>query len=607
MGVLAEITTADYNDGFSGVADYDMDGDLDVVVSAPLNLTTKMGKVYVWDGASNNSIIAEDSLKGNGVPGFGGTASVGPATVADFDNDGLPEIGLAGDDLYIVYDDHTSVAGGNFGVLWQVTSIDQSAVTGSSVFDFNGDNAYEVIYRDSAALRVYDGATGTVLQQLTCASGTVIEHPIVVDVDGEEQTEIVCSCDFRTVPAVAAVDARAQKGRIHAFRSQNVPWIPSRKIWNQHSYFNVNIYDDMTVPGDQQAHQHWPRLNNFLTQSTFLDETGGATYPAPDAIMTRMEADLSDIGDATDSPDSICVDLYITNSSSNLLLERDIPVSIYLENPWDTLFTATLLDQVVTPVKLDSADTIAVKGCYLCPDDVSGSAYTIFAVVNDDGANGTTPYDSLPNIWVGECDYTNNTQFLAFDACVLPIDDLELTGVLSNGDAILGWTSYNEVNMDRFELYRMLEGEGGFERVATKFAKGDPGQSTHYPYKDITIPTGPDRMYYKVKGYDKTGKFMESNVVELSRAESITNGLVNIYPNPAKDHFTVEYFAESSNEVSLEILNGIGQQVMNIPALPSGTTDNYQEEIYLPDLKGGIYFVKMVYDGKSDIRKLQIY
>jgi hypothetical protein len=63
------------------------------------------------------------------------SGSGGPPTVADFDGDGAPEIGVAGGTSYAVYD-------GDGTVQWSRPTQDiSSAITGSSVFDFNGDLA----------------------------------------------------------------------------------------------------------------------------------------------------------------------------------------------------------------------------------------------------------------------------------------------------------------------------------------------------------------------------------------------------------------------------------------------------------------------------------
>lgn len=133
----------------------------------------------------------------------------GPPTVADFDGDGHLEIGVAAARAYAVLDPDCQPGQGagtpgapgapdrcasqrTDGVLWSQLSQDtSSSVTGSSVFDFDGDGRAEVIYADECFSRVYDGRTGRVLHSQPHTSCTWYENPVVADVDGDYKSEII--------------------------------------------------------------------------------------------------------------------------------------------------------------------------------------------------------------------------------------------------------------------------------------------------------------------------------------------------------------------------------------------------------------------------------
>lgn len=136
----------------------------------------------------------------------------GAPTASDFDGDGQVEFAAAANEFYAVYDpdcDDTpdeppserpggrcvrsaAMAGLPAGVLWAQPSQDfSSSVTGSSIFDFNGDGSAEAVYRDECYLRVYDGPSGEVLFSAPASSGTGYDLPIIADVDGDFATEIV--------------------------------------------------------------------------------------------------------------------------------------------------------------------------------------------------------------------------------------------------------------------------------------------------------------------------------------------------------------------------------------------------------------------------------
>ncbi len=123
------------------------------------------------------------------------TGRGGPPTIADFDNDGLPEIAVAGATEFSIYDADCLGGGAGCqaeGVRWSKPSQDSSsAQTGVAVFDFDGDGQAEAVYADECFLRVYDGKSGEVLYSAYRTSGTWYESPLVADVDNDQNTEIV--------------------------------------------------------------------------------------------------------------------------------------------------------------------------------------------------------------------------------------------------------------------------------------------------------------------------------------------------------------------------------------------------------------------------------
>jgi hypothetical protein len=124
----------------------------------------------------------------------------GPPTVGDFDGDGLAEVAAAGSDSIAVFDPDcwglpdmnrcSTLRTG--GILWWQPSQDHSSNrTGVSLFDFEGDGRVEVIYADEVFTRVYDGQSGEVLFSQWHSSCTWNEYPIVADVDGDFNAELV--------------------------------------------------------------------------------------------------------------------------------------------------------------------------------------------------------------------------------------------------------------------------------------------------------------------------------------------------------------------------------------------------------------------------------
>ena len=214
----AETVTANGQNGRIAVADFGtfgetagaddrstLDGipEIAVVASGQLRIRTIGGRVIF--GPVNLKFFAPATDAGLG----------GPPTIADFDGDGRVEVGVAGRGGYNIFDidcqgtpDATSCASlRTDGILWAEQSQDiSSSVTGSTVFDFEGDGSAEAVYADECFSRVYDGKTGNVEYSAFRTSCTWYENPVVADVNGDFKSEIVIpsntNCAEITCPAL---------------------------------------------------------------------------------------------------------------------------------------------------------------------------------------------------------------------------------------------------------------------------------------------------------------------------------------------------------------------------------------------------------------------
>jgi len=153
-------------------------------------------------------------------PGTGG----GPYNVGDYTGSGELKFGAAGKVNFAAFN-------GDGSSLWQKPTKDaSSAKTGATTFDFNGDGKYEIVYNDEDYLRIYDGASGSVLYQMPNSSGTLWEYPVIADVDGDGHANIV-------VHANDCFDYTNRSARgIRVFQAPDNSWVGTRSIWNQHAY-----------------------------------------------------------------------------------------------------------------------------------------------------------------------------------------------------------------------------------------------------------------------------------------------------------------------------------------------------------------------------------
>ena len=289
-----ERTLAGGGEGPNAVANFDDDDFAEIV-------TVSNGRVFLHNH-DGTLVWGPVSIPGGGVGG--------PPTVADYDSDGEPEIGVAGAIRYAVLE-----TDGN--LKWAAVTQDGSSNrTGSSVFDFDGDGSAEVVYRDELRLRVYEGATGTVLFDTPMSSCTWHEYINVADVDADGNAEIVAvannNCGFGP-----------QRG-VYVFGDANDNWVPTRRIWNQHTYHITNVNADGTIPAVEQNNWLVGNLNNYRLNEFLPGE--GTSADAPDLVPSFIRFDQEFC------PETVTLTARVGNGGS-LLAPAGVHVSFYHGDP----------------------------------------------------------------------------------------------------------------------------------------------------------------------------------------------------------------------------------------------------------------------------------
>lgn len=234
------------SDGIVAVADFDNDG---------LGEIVKTSGARVTGMDTDGTVLWEVSYEG------GVYLAIGAPAVDDLDGDGIPDIVFAAQNQLIAMN-----WGG--GIKWTQTISDSSGAAGPSLFDFEMDGYPEVLYADETTIRFFNGLDGsTKFTSPAHGSVTILETPVVADVDNDNQVEIVvahCSFGGRTGLTV--------------FGDANGSWPPGRKVWNQHAYNITNIDDLGGIPSPTKP--NWPEYNSFrsgdvgLPPSEYLDLRG---------------------------------------------------------------------------------------------------------------------------------------------------------------------------------------------------------------------------------------------------------------------------------------------------------------------------------------------
>ena len=277
-------------DGLNAVGNFDGDpeGEFVVVVNGRVHLLdTDCSEIWSFDVSTVQTTV--DNGQGTGPGASCSSGGGGEPTIADFDGDGLPEVAQANSNCYTVINHDGTL-------LWASRSEDDSSRgTGSSVFDFNGDGVSEVIYNDEHHLRIYNGPDGTVLFSRLNTSRTRHEYPVVADVDNDGNAELV----FIENNEVGFACTGGQPGGAGLHILGDDPaidsWVPTRRIWNQHSYHITNVNEDGTIPVNESANWLVDGFNNYRTN---LPDTSVLVAPDLEVVIDDISYTVCNAGAA---------------------------------------------------------------------------------------------------------------------------------------------------------------------------------------------------------------------------------------------------------------------------------------------------------------------
>src|SRR4029079_7995800 len=97
--------------------------------------------------------------------------------------------------------------------------------------------------------------------------GTAHELPVIADVDGDGHADILIGSNNLPSPGLVGLQLYSDPG-----------WVPTRRIWNQHTYHITNVSDDGTIPAHEA--NSWTKYNSYRQNRL----TSGCEFAKPDLI-----------------------------------------------------------------------------------------------------------------------------------------------------------------------------------------------------------------------------------------------------------------------------------------------------------------------------------
>lgn len=337
-------------DGLVAVADFDGDGQGEIV---------KTCGVHVYGMETDGTEVWGPRTY---------TGNLGAPAIDDLDGDGTPEFVFAAQNALIAMD-----WGGT--EVWRAAIQDASGAAGPVLFDFEMDGYPEVLYADEVSIKFFSGLDGSIkYTNSQHSSYTILETPIVADVDNDDQVEII----------LGHCTGNAQFGAFTVYGDADQSWPPGRKIWNQHAYQITNVDDLGLVVGAPGS--------NFSLYNSFRSGDVGR----PPSEYWDLRAQVLDVcDDECDSGGNVVVAARMANAG-NIDLPANIQLSLRAGAGGPIVGTAyttlpipagTTGEMVIfevaasaiagtTPVVTADEDSVGVGLVYECDEDNNAESWT---------------------------------------------------------------------------------------------------------------------------------------------------------------------------------------------------------------------------------------
>ncbi len=167
----------------------------------------------------------------------------------------------------------------------------------------------------------------------------------------------------------------------------------------------------------------------------------------------------------------------------------------------------------------------------------------------------------------------------------LPVKLTKFTAVAVGADAVLSWTTAQEVNNHHFEVERSLDNRT-FESVGTVAGRGTTTLTSGYGFTDAGASThSTGVLYYRLRQVDYDGQASFSPVQTVRFRFAGTN--VSLYPNPTTGSATLDLSLLPAGDYTVEVVETTGRRVLR------GTYQPGKQTLLLNGLATGTYFVKV--------------
>jgi hypothetical protein len=198
---------------------------------------------------------------------------------------------------------------------------------------------------------------------------------------------------------------------------------------------------------------------------------------------------------------------------------------------------------------------------------------------------------------IGNLTTTANTINNAFDGTcsTLGIKLLSFNGVCLLQNIVLNWETPAQTNSIQFSVEKSDNGTNW--RVIGSGIEG--ASSSHVQSYSITDNQNTqEASYYRLSQTNPEGEITYSSVLQIQGCGSDANGSLIFYPNPSNGKFDMLFSGHSSQVISTEIFNSLGEKIYQFAG--------YQSKFDLSSQAPGVYFINIHFTATTVSREIVV-
>ncbi len=216
----------------------------------------------------------------------------------------------------------------------------------------------------------------------------------------------------------------------------------------------------------------------------------------------------------------------------------------------------------------------------------------------------TAQWDIVNSAVVSPSFATAISTWVGFFNGTLPVEMSTFTSSVNKNNAMLNWSTANELNNSGFEIERKTVLENStWAKVGFVNGIGTSNEIQSYSFEDKGLEAG--KYNYRLKQIDFNGNheyFHLDNEIVIGVPDKFE--LSQNYPNPFNPTTNIKFSLPNDTKVSLNIYDVSGRLVMTLLNNEFKTANYYTVQFNASNLSSGTYFYSITTDRYSDAKKM---